>query len=177
MCIRDSIKAVGPGKVAFINLAIDISRGCDCVNFADVPILPHLGVFASSDPVAIDKACVDKSIETAGIHGSKAEEMGVLGCGDRKFETCSPFLAGLSEETQINTGEIIGLGTRKYELVETAEKRMADFAFPLDPRPVGVRFRTMFAKLQPFPYDRHDGHGFLREEEVDLERVNTNYDD
>jgi hypothetical protein len=172
-----TIKAVGPGKVAFVNLAIDLVTGCDCVNFSDVAILPNLGVFASSDPVAIDKACIDKTVETAGIHGSKAEEMDVLEGGQRKFETCSPFMAGLSEETQINTGEINGLGTRKYELVPVSEKKMADFAFPPDPRPVGVRLRPIFAKHQPFPYDRHDGHGFLREEEVDLERVNTNYDD
>ena len=172
-----TIKAVGPGKVAFVNLAIDISASCDCVNFADVPILPHLGVFASSDPVAIDKACVDKANETTGVHASMAVEMDALESGQRKFETCSPFMAGLSEETQLNTGEINGLGTRKYELVPVAEKKMADFAFPPDPRPVGIRFRPIFAKHQPFPYDRHDGHGFLREEEVDLERVNTNYDD
>ena len=172
-----TIKTVGPGKVAFINLAIDISRGCDCVPYADVPILPHLGVFASYDPVAIDKACVDKSIETAGVQGSAAEEMEVLDAGKRKFESCSTTMAGLSEEIQINTGEIIGLGTRQYELVQVAEKKMEDFVFSPDPRPVGIRLRHLFAKLQPFPYDRYEGKGFLREEEVDLERVNTYYDD
>ena len=172
-----TIKAVGPGKVAFINLAIDISRGCDCIPYADVSILPHLGVFASYDPVAIDKACVDKSVETAGIQGSKAEEMEVLDAGKRKFEACSPLMAGLGEETQINTGEIIGLGTRQYELVPVAEKKMEDFAFSSDPRPGGVRFHRLFAKFKPFPYDRYEGKGFLREEEVDLERVNTYYDD
>ena len=172
-----TIKAVGPGKVAFINLAIDISRACDCVPYADVPILPHLGVFASYDPVAIDKACLDKSIEAAGVQGSAAEEMGVLDCGKRKFEACSPLMSGFSEEIQLNTGEIIGLGTRQYELVPVAEKKMEDFAFSPDPRPVGIRLRHLFAKLQPFPYDRYEGKGFLREEEVDLERVNTYYDD
>jgi len=172
-----TIKAVGKGKVAFINLALDISRGCDCVPYADVPIIPNLGVFASYDPVAIDKACVDKSVEMAGVQGSKAEEMEVLDAGKRKFETCSPLMAGLGEETQLNTGEIIGLGTRQYELVPVAEKKMEDFAFPPDPRPAGVRLRRLFAKFKPFPYDRYEGKGFLREEEVDLERVNTYYDD
>jgi len=172
-----TIKAVGRDKVAFINLAIDISRGCDCVNYADVPILPHLGVFASYDPVAIDKACVDKSIEAEGVHGSRADEMNVLDAGKRKFEVCSTMLSGLSEETQLNTGEIINLGTRQYELVPVAEKKMEDFVFPPDPRPVGVRLRHLSAKLQPFPYDRYEGKGFLREEEVDLDRVNTYYDD
>ncbi len=171
-----TIKAVGSDKVAFINLAIDISRTCDCVGFADVPILPHLGVFASYDPVAIDKACVDKSIETEGVHGSRAEEMDVLDTGKRKFEACSPMLAGVGEEIQLNTGEIIGLGTRDYELVTVAEKQMVDFVFPPDPRPVGIRLRRQAAKFQPFPYDRYEGKGFLREDEVDLKRVNTYYD-
>ena len=166
-----TIKAVG--KVAFINLALDISRGCDCVNFADVPILPHLGVFAGYDPVAIDKACLDKAVETEGVRGSRAEEMEVLDSGKRKFEACSPLMAGLSEETQLNTGEIIGLGTRQYDLVPVAEKKMVDFVFPPDPRPVGVRLPPLFAKFQPFPYDCYKGKGFRREEEVDLERVNT----
>ena len=172
-----TIKTVGLGKVAFINLAIDISRGCDCMPYADVPILPHLGVFASYDPVAIDKACVDKAVEAVGVQGSAAEEMEVLDAGKRKFEACSPLLAGQSEEIQLNAGEIIGLGTRHYELVPVVEKKMEDFAFPPDPRPVGIRLRHLFAKLQPFPHDRYEGKGFLREEEVDLERVNTYYDD
>ncbi len=168
-----TVKTVGKDKVAFINLAIDVTRACDCAPFSDVPILPNLGEFASHDPVAIDKACLDKSIETAGIHGSRAEEMDVLDSGKRKFETCSSLLAGISEEIQLNTGEIIGLGTRQYELVQVAEKKREDFAFPPDPRPAGIRFGDLYAKFQPFPYDRYDGKGFLREEEVDLERVNT----
>ncbi len=140
-----------------------------------MPVVPNLGVFASYDPVALDKACIDKSAEAVGVAGSVAEEMGVLDSGKRKFELCAPLLAGLSEETQLNTGEIIGLGSRQYEIVEVAEKRLEDFVFPPDPRPVGVRFREKFAKIPPFPYDRHGGKGFLREEEVDLERVNTYY--
>jgi hypothetical protein len=82
-----------------------------------VPILPHLGVFASYDPVAIDKACLDKALEAEGVRGSKADEMNVLDSGKHKFEACSSMLEGLCEETQLNVGEIIGLGTRNYELV------------------------------------------------------------
>ena len=65
------------------------------MNCADVPILPHLGVFASYDPVAIDKACLDKAVETAEVQGSTADEMNVLDAGKRKFETCQLTLAGL----------------------------------------------------------------------------------
>ena len=42
-----AVKAVGKEKCGFINLAIDISPRCDCVNFSDMPIVPNLGVFAS----------------------------------------------------------------------------------------------------------------------------------
>ena len=171
-----TVKAVGRDKVAFINMAIDVVPRCDCVNYSDMPIVPNLGVFASYDPVAIDKACIDKATEAVGIPNSVAEEMEVLESGHRKFEMCSALLSGLSEEIQINTGEIIGLGTRDYELVNVPEKAMTDFVFPPDPRPVGVRLKEKFAKIPPFPYDRHNGRGFLREEEVDLERVNTYHD-
>ena len=57
------------------------------------------------------------------------------------------------------------------------EKTMEEVAFPPDPRPVGTRFRKLFAKLQPFPYERYNGHGFRREEKIDLDRVNTHYDE
>ncbi len=56
-------------------MAIDLSPRCDCAALSDVPILPRLGVFASYDPVAIDKACLDKAKETAGMQGSKTEDM------------------------------------------------------------------------------------------------------
>ncbi len=51
-----TVKAVGKEKVGFINMAIDISPWCDCVNFADTPLVPNIGVFAGYDPVALDKA-------------------------------------------------------------------------------------------------------------------------
>jgi uncharacterized Fe-S center protein len=170
-----TIKAVGEGKVAFINMALDISPFCDCVNYSDMSLVPNLGVFASFDPVAIDKACIDKAIETVGIKGSVADEREVMEPGQRKFEACSSLLSGIGEEIQLNTGEIIGLGSRDYELVDVAEGRMEEFAFAPDRRLVGTRFRDIFAKIQPFPRDRFGGKGFLREEEVDLERVNAYY--
>ena len=168
-----AIKAVGRGRVAFINLALDLTPGCDCQNFSDMPIVPNLGVFASDDPVAIDKACLDKATAALGISGSTAADKGALDTGKHKFELCASRAPGISEEIQLATGEIIGLGSRRYELVEVAQGKPEDFAFSPDPRPVGLRLRGKFAKFPPFPFDRHDGNGFLRQEEVDLARVNT----
>lgn len=42
-----------------ITLAVDISPMCDCHADNDIPIVPSIGMFASADPVAIDKACAD----------------------------------------------------------------------------------------------------------------------
>jgi len=175
-----TMKTVGRENCAFINLAIDLTPYCDCPGFSDVPILPNLGVFASSDPVAIDKACLDMSKEAPGIKGSAAEELEVMGPGTHKFEVCSAHSSGALEDIQVNTGEIIGMGTRDYEIVEVPEKTLGDFAFPPDPRPVGTRHRVNFPKLL-FPNDtyfieRRGSKNFQRKEEVDLEKVNKYYE-
>jgi len=150
-----------------------VSPGCDCVNYGDMPLVPHLGVFASHDPVAIDKACIDKATEAMGISGSVAAEKGAATAGARKFETCSSRVPGISEEIQLATGEIIGLGSRRYELVEVPEGKPEDFAFGPDPRPVGVRLRAKFAKFPPFPPGGRNGGNYVRKDEIDLDRVNT----
>ena len=43
----------------FINFLTQISPACDCYPFADAPIVGDIGIAASTDPVAIDQACVD----------------------------------------------------------------------------------------------------------------------
>jgi len=168
-----AVLAVGREKCGFINLAIDISPRCDCVNFADMPVVPNLGVFASKDPVAIDMACLDKVRESHGMPGSIAEDFDLLEAGEKKFETVSATVHGLSEEAQINTGTLNGLGSRDYNLVEAEPQPASRHLFALDKRPSGVRFGAKFMKFSPFPYDRYDGQGFLREPEVDTEFVKT----
>ena len=169
-------KAVGRNKVGYINMAIDISPKCDCANHADVPIVPHLGVFASTDAVAIDMACVDKAKEAQGIPGSAAEIMEANNPGDNKFEAAAATFHGQSEVASINTGHEIGLGSRDYTLNEVEPADAAKYRFPYDRRPSRQRFKERFEKFQPFPYDRHDGRGFDRNEDVDLERMKRHYD-
>jgi uncharacterized Fe-S center protein len=166
-----TVNAVGKGKVGFINMAIDISPWCDCVNYADTPLVPNLGVFASQDPVALDKVCLDKVGESHGTPGSKAEDIGVADPGVKKLETAAAIMPGMSEEAQINTGELIGLGSKEYELVKVTPSLEKFYGFSEDTRPVGVRFRNLYAKEDPFPRDRYDGHGFKRADEVDYQKV------
>ncbi|MDO8672578.1 MAG: DUF362 domain-containing protein, partial [Dehalococcoidia bacterium] len=70
------VKTVGRDKVGFINFAVDISPGCDCVMYSDRAIVPNLGVFASRDCVAIDRACVDMAKKSGGMPGSRSHDRG-----------------------------------------------------------------------------------------------------
>ena len=169
-------KAVGRDKVGYINMAIDVSPKCDCGNHSDMPIVPHLGVFASTDAVAIDMACVDKAKESPGMPGSASEMMEAHHPGDNKFEAAAATFHGQSEVASINTGHEIGLGSRDYSLIVVEPQPADRHKFPYDRRPSRQRFKDRFEKFQPFPYDRHDGKGFNRNDEVDLERMKRHYD-
>ena len=166
-----TVKAVGRENIGYINMAVDISPKCDCINHADTPFVPNIGVFASKDPVAIDQACLDKVTQSEGIPGSAAEEFDVLKSGDRKFAMASAMLSDRSEEIQINTGVLNGLGTKEYELIECEPHEAHKFFYPPDPREAGIRFSRNFAIQNPFPRERFDGRGFKRAGEVDFSLV------
>jgi hypothetical protein len=167
-----AVKAVGRDKVGFINMANDVSPYCDCVGFADMPIVPNLGVFASRDPVALDKATVDKAAQSPGMPGSSAEDYGAAAPGAKKFTAASaPGFEGLSEEIQLVTGSINGLGSMEYEMV-TVEP-VADLTlwqFP-DQRTMREKFGPIYAIDDPFPKERFAGQGYHRQDKVDLDRV------
>lgn len=166
-----TVKAVGREKVGFINLAIDVSPWCDCVMFSDLPLVPHIGVFASRDPVAIDMASLDKVRQSAGTPGSASDEHGVAVAGTKKFETAAALIHGLSEEAQLNTGALIGLGSKEYELIKVKPAADKYYGFTYDQRPCGKRFIPLFSKEDPFPRERLGGSGFKREEQVDFNKV------
>ena len=48
------------GGIAYINVLVNISKSCDCAGArAAPPKIRDIGILASTDPVAIDKACYD----------------------------------------------------------------------------------------------------------------------
>lgn len=53
-------------KVAYINFVFNITKHCDCDGSVMEPIAKDVGVMCSSDPVALDKACLDKVHEMEG---------------------------------------------------------------------------------------------------------------
>ena len=111
-------KAVVDGRPNFhLSLIMDVSPYCDCHGENDAPILPNIGMFASSDPVALDQACADACMAAEPLRnsvlGDHLHEKGFHDHHDH-FKNTTPE----SEwETQLIHGEKIGLGTRRYELI------------------------------------------------------------
>ena len=111
-------KAVVDGRPQFhVSLVVDVSPHCDCHAENDAPILPNLGMFASTDPLALDQACVDACLAAAPLPGSKlSDNLATPG-----FEAADDHFTNSTPESEWRTclehAEKIGLGTRDYELV------------------------------------------------------------
>jgi len=54
-----ALAAINDKKNIYVNFALNITKDCDCDGEVMKPIYENIGVFASTDPVAIDKACYD----------------------------------------------------------------------------------------------------------------------
>ncbi|MBN1780614.1 DUF362 domain-containing protein [bacterium] len=75
----------------YVTFAFNITRQCDCVGQRMKPIVPDLGILASADPVALDRASLDLLDKRAGrrVFGrgrhilAYAESLGV---GEREYE-------------------------------------------------------------------------------------------
>ncbi|GFP26579.1 uncharacterized protein HKBW3S25_02075, partial [Candidatus Hakubella thermalkaliphila] len=100
-----------PGKCGFMNFLLNISPACDCPGWSDVPIVPNLGILASTDPIAIDQASVDLVNSAPGLPDSRLGDQ--LRASD-KFAVVHK----IDWSYQLKHGEKIGLGNREYELIE-----------------------------------------------------------
>ncbi|KKL93399.1 hypothetical protein LCGC14_1875080 [marine sediment metagenome] len=84
----------GPEKIRYINFAIEIPLMCDCASNPSMPVIPDLGIYGSSDPVAIDRACVDAETNAPGlpILNKEGEWTTPLKPGIEKFKAMIPYL-------------------------------------------------------------------------------------
>lgn len=53
------IDYIGKENIVYINVANNLSVDCDCDNNPKAPEMGDIGIFASTDPVALDQACYD----------------------------------------------------------------------------------------------------------------------
>lgn len=47
------------GNIVYINVMANMSIDCDCCAVAEDPCMKDIGILASTDPIAIDRACLD----------------------------------------------------------------------------------------------------------------------
>lgn len=99
-----------------INFIMDISPNCDCHGENDRPIVPSIGIAASFDPVALDKASADL------VNKQKAFTDSLLGENLEKgvdlkdhFHNTHPVTNWTS---MIEHGKKVGLGTDEYDLIK-----------------------------------------------------------
>ncbi len=108
--------AVVQGRQHFhISIVNQVSPYCDCHGGNDVAIVPDIGMFASFDPVALDKACIDAVNAAPAINASILTD---CGCGSGQvgdhFKSIHPTTNWMS---QLSHAESIGLGNIGYELI------------------------------------------------------------
>ena len=87
-------------QVVFVNVMNRLSIDCDCTGHPEEPDMHDIGILASTDPVALDQACLDLV--------SKAD-------GNAKFMWRLEDLDGVHT---LEHAEEIGLGNRAYTLVD-----------------------------------------------------------
>lgn len=97
------------GRVLYINVLNNISIDCDCDSHPHDPELKDIGIMASTDPVALDKACLDI------IYGIKPEPGNDNRSLIKRIET-------KHGGHTIDWAEKIGLGTKNYKLVSLDKK-------------------------------------------------------
>ena len=91
--------------IIYIDVMNNMSVDCDCDGHPAKPRLKDIGVLASTDPVALDQACIDL----------------VFGHIDSEGDDAKPLQERINRQHGLHIldySESIGLGSRKYQLVD-----------------------------------------------------------
>ena len=96
-----SVHNLFKGRIVYINIMKNLSVDCDCCSVAENPCMADIGILASTDPIAIDQACIDL------VYNSKDSGR-------------DHFVERVERQNGIHTIEAaaeLGFGTREYELI------------------------------------------------------------
>ena len=100
-----------PGKnIIYLNVMNNMSVDCDCVGNPSKPCLRDIGILASTDPVALDQACLDLVFN----HTNNSSD-----------DDAKPLIERINKKHGVHTVEYaaqLGLGTRKYNIVDIDKK-------------------------------------------------------
>ena len=90
--------------VVYINVMNNMSVDCDCNGNPESPVIQDIGILASADPVALDRACLDLVFNHQGSEGDDPEPL-------------KERITTRHGEHTVEYAEKLGLGTQKYNLI------------------------------------------------------------
>ena len=90
------------GNILYVNVMKNMSVDCDCCAVAEDPCIADIGILVSTDPVAIDQACIDL----------------VYACSDLGKPHLIERIESRNGIHTIEAAAELGYGVREYELVE-----------------------------------------------------------
>ena len=97
-----SVAKLFEGKIAYVSVMKNLAVDCDCCDVAEDPCMGDIGILASLDPVAIDRACLDL------VYASK----------DPGRDHFLERVQSRNGEHTIDAAVDLGIGNKEYELVE-----------------------------------------------------------
>lgn len=97
-----SVVKLFDSKIVYINVMKNMSVDCDCCAVAEDPCIADIGILASTDPIAIDQACVDL----------------VYACTDPGKPHLLERIESRNGIHTIEAASELGFGSREYELIE-----------------------------------------------------------
>ena len=97
-----SVIAFYKNNLAYINVMKNLSVDCDCCAVAEDPCMKDIGILASLDPVALDKACLDL----------------VYASDDPGRDHLIERIESRNGALTIDAAEQVGCGSKEYELIE-----------------------------------------------------------
>lgn len=97
-----SITNLFKDNIAYINIMCNMSVDCDCCAVAEDPCMKDIGILASVDPVALDKACVDL----------------VYNSNDPGRDYLVERIESRNGVHIIDSAQELGVGSIQYELIE-----------------------------------------------------------
>ena len=89
-------------NIVYINVMKNMSVDCDCCTVAEDPCMKDIGILISTDPIAIDQACLDL----------------VYASTDPGKEHLIERIESRNGVHTIEAAEALGYGSRDYELIE-----------------------------------------------------------
>ena len=90
------------GNLVYVNVMKNMSVDCDCCAVAKDPCIADMGILISTDPIAIDQACIDL----------------VYACDDPGKPLMLKRIESRNGIHTIEAAADLGYGTREYQLIE-----------------------------------------------------------